>query len=767
MAQHFRRHGSCNESLPQFLGSLLIRGLNQLRHVTSLLVTIAFLGLLLSQTTNSKPTSGAASQSSRVTGNVARRSPDTSNVQYASGSGSDLNDGVSWTTAKLTLLGACESLPGGSTAPPSCGEGTIYFTDGAYAQANHTCGLWLMGATDINYRRPPACWIKIETVGGFSLHIVGVATANHGPNPHQGRAILGGGSGADINHPTIWISGSNSPLWFENIAIQYPGRGIVISQDSNGVYSGCNHAGSTGIRFDNVTVNLNSIVGNGPAWDIGGCTFWLWILHSGASGLDSVNTSTADNAAAILFRASTDGQSMGLSYLEDLNLSGGGIKIHTARNSLNSLVVKNVTTEGQHGPAAIWFVDGNPLGQYHFEDIQVADPMGRSCNGTVCAVENDVPGMNPESVVVVGSASLKGSMTLQGATNPYNLTGGVGPAQGSGLSIIGSGVPFVNGQEGFVNGYIYANTDAARRLFGPTAVPFANQANTNPSNWILPNGVTLTTGVTAPDKTSGAGRTTYSGSSGSNGPYFYSVPGGTPVTVSAGDWFIAGVWSRLNSGSAWDGNSQGAISIGGCVVTFSGTPSISGAPYDGNWVWGATVIKILTVSHNPCLISFTGRNGAKNADQTDYYAPIFFRIPARTIPDTEVQMIYHNLESYDSSCPVGTNCGLRGQTLVEDHYGTLANCGSSSSAAVCGSAAAGSVVVAAGATSVLVKTSAVTANSQIILTFDSSLGKRLGVTCNTTFDQGYVTARTPGVGFTITASAPTTNPACFSYQILN
>ncbi len=100
-------------------------------------------------------------------------------------------------------------------------------------------------------------------------------------------------------------------------------------------------------------------------------------------------------------------------------------------------------------------------------------------------------------------------------------------------------------------------------------------------------------------------------------------------------------------------------------------------------------------------------------------------------------------------------------------YQTATNCSSSASPAVCGSASAGSFTVAAAATSEVVDTTAVTANSQIILTFDSSLGTKLGVTCNTTFDQAYVTARTAGTSFTITASAPSTNPACYSYQIVN
>ena len=578
---------------------------------------------------------------------------------------------------------------------------------------------------------------------------------------------MGGGSGADINHPGIWISGVNGPLWFENISIAYPGRAIVISQDSDLAYSGCYHAGSTGLIFDNVTGNLNSVAGNGPTWDIGGCTFWLWISHSGATGLDSVNRATNDNAAAILFRASADGNSTSLTFLQDLNLAGGGIKYHTGTNGLNSLVVKNVTTEGVHGPAAIWLVGSDNLGQFHFEDIQNADPAGTLCQRTVCAVENDVTSMSPESVVVVGAGVNKGSMVLQGGNNPYNLTGGVGPAQGGGLNVVGSGIPFVNNQEGFINGYVYAGTDAARRLFGPTAVRFANLAKTVPADWTLPGGVSLTQNIAAPDGTTGAGRVTNSGNA-SNGPYFYSAPGGTPTTVSAGDWFVAGVWSRYKSGSGWDGNSQGAIGFSSCVITLDGNPAITGAPFDGNWVWGATAIKVLTVSKNPCNIAFLGRLQANSGDTADYYAPVFFRIPAATMPDTEVQMIYRNLAPYDSSCALGTICGLSGQRALEDGYGTLTNCSSSKSPAVCGSASAGSVVVAAGATTVTVNTTKVTANSQILLTFDSSLGSKLSVTCNTTVAQPTVSARTVGTSFTIKLpSAPAINPACFSYQVIN
>lgn len=99
---------------------------------------------------------------------------------------------------------------------------------------------------------------------------------------------------------------------------------------------------------------------------------------------------------------------------------------------------------------------------------------------------------------------------------------------------------------------------------------------------------------------------------------------------------------------------------------------------------------------------------------------------------------------------------------------TSTNCSSAASPAVCASAAAGSVVVAAATTTVVVNTTAVTANSQIFLMFDSSLGTKLGVTCNATEPALYgVTARSAATSFTITSTAPTSNPACFSYFIVN
>lgn len=120
---------------------------------------------------------------------------------------------------------------------------------------------------------------------------------------------------------------------------------------------------------------------------------------------------------------------------------------------------------------------------------------------------------------------------------------------------------------------------------------------------------------------------------------------------------------------------------------------------------------------------------------------------------------------------VGSSTGHWAQRLLTINNGTSgtpSNCSSSASPAVCGSASAGSVTIAAAATSVVVNTTAVTANSQIFVQQDAGLGTKLSVTCYSALQTApWITARTAGVSFTITATAPAVLPACFSYSIVN
>lgn len=99
---------------------------------------------------------------------------------------------------------------------------------------------------------------------------------------------------------------------------------------------------------------------------------------------------------------------------------------------------------------------------------------------------------------------------------------------------------------------------------------------------------------------------------------------------------------------------------------------------------------------------------------------------------------------------------------------TADNCSSPATPAVCGAASAGSVAMPTTGT-LVVNTSAVTANSQILITENSALGTRLGITCNTTTGRVYsISAMTSGVSFAIKSSVnPKKDKACLSYWIIN
>lgn len=159
--------------------------------------------------------------------------------------------------------------------------------------------------------------------------------------------------------------------------------------------------------------------------------------------------------------------------------------------------------------------------------------------------------------------------------------------------------------------------------------------------------------------------------------------------------------------------------------------------------------------------------GALSFSNTEGDSRFLFQYSSSTLtvssPITPITHFVLNRTSGITDFPNGLNSAV---------YKTVTNCADSAGAAACGSAAAGSVVIDAAATAVVVSTTAVTANSQIMIQTDSSLGTRLSVTCNTqsslVLGSPRVTARTAGTSFTVTIEAgPTTNPLCLSYTITN
>lgn len=200
----------------------------------------------------------------------------------------------------------------------------------------------------------------------------------------------------------------------------------------------------------------------------------------------------------------------------------------------------------------------------------------------------------------------------------------------------------------------------------------------------------------------------------------------------------------------------------------AGTVTVSTGLDASAYIMGGTVTTARGLS-----LAVTNDGGTVTDMATVYVAP------ATTSSGTTSGSGISVLIDDSSACGAATAChnvyslGTTATNVFEGlvtsrRFQTTTNCADSAGAAACGAASAGAFVVDAGGTSTVVSTTAITANSQVFVFFDSGLGTRLGVTCNTTVPALYgVSARTAGTSFTLTATAPVTNPACFNYFITN
>jgi len=216
----------------------------------------------------------------------------------------------------------------------------------------------------------------------------------------------------------------------------------------------------------------------------------------------------------------------------------------------------------------------------------------------------------------------------------------------------------------------------------------------------------------------------------------------------AGDYYFyyAPVFAN---GSAGQASKYGVVTTTGSISTITGTvpTPIKGA---SSYLWhmGTTAINAAFCANTTNTITLTDITYCANAGRG--------RGPVNA-----------------AGGPAGIqNDKVWGNTLAAGAYTTLTNCSSAASPAVCGSAASGSVAVPTGASPTLeIDTTAVTANSQILVTIDESLGTKLSVTCNSTLAtlvQPVVTARVAGTSFTIQINATlATDPACVSYSVIN
>jgi len=578
---------------------------------------------------------------------LATALPAGSPMQYVAFTGDDKNDGLSWGTAKKTVMAGYDALPiNGGTILIMQGPGTF---DGIAATSTPGQGIWIMPTTDPNYSNPPPGW-RHAKAGPVTFQGVS-ATSSAADSHFGGQVSISGGSILSNNQPCIWIAGGSNYL-FENLDCEGGGRGIVLGESSTNLRDGS--ANVTGITFANVATASRGTYLEGPAVDITGGSFWLYFRDCVFNGNSRV-VSPLDNIHAAMLIDGTGNSGNGLIFVDNLNTTNGGIKFIPGANGGN-LTVNGMTEEGGGGgttPPAIYLTSTSSYTSFNFQSITVSDP---DQSGPI-AIQID--GNGPAQAVLitgnVGSAgSVVGPATILGQYTNDLISAPVSPAQ--------------MGQVGIFNGHLVGSTDAARRNFGPVAIRYPNLVTQVAANWTVTQfagTTTLTTGIAAPDGTKGAGRVTSTALLPQEVLYFSN--GRFPLNT--GDYFIGGAWIRsLSPSGGYSGAPTVAITFQasdfGKGNSYSLSGRVTGALSSGQneWTWQSFIFKIVGGVLTDPAITF-----AAYFDQNypiEAYAPVMLQIPAGDVSDNEAYEIASNLSTYADGLPAGTVATLRGQTFA-------------------------------------------------------------------------------------------------------
>jgi hypothetical protein len=575
-------------------------------------------------------------------------------IQFVSHTGNDKNDGLSWGSAKLTIFAAYQALPSyACNFGPRCG-GTIHLGDGViWGGPIVGQGLRILGVHDPNFKSPPAGWLREKTTT-----FVCDATGSHASTGNGPACLV---TGNNDSNPGLWISGNASSMEFDGLKIMTGSMGALLSQDSNGVFE--NNAAVTNVTFHHCAFSSsNSDSTKGPGMLIGPNSFQIYLDGDIFDGNPSAAGGTEKRQGLVIDPGKDSNNNSGAVYLYNSHINGGGFEINTHAQGASGVTVNGLVTEGQtDGHAAVWILYTDVNSSYNIQNVTVADAYPFSPG---VEVDGDGP---IDAVMVSGVSEAVGRATVVN----------VAPASTQLLVVS----PNRQHQTGFINGHVLGQIDSSRRSFGPAAVRFMNLSPTAPVSWTVNGTAVVTRGVTAPDGTTGAAACSTPSSSGAC--FFYNAN----QTYSVGDIVILGVWGRAENALGFNGahvfsfsapfcgrscvfkdlSGQGAFR--GFVNQFITGDGIANKP-PAQWDWYWTVLKVDATSNSPTQTQFAAP--VSNKSPADYYAPVFLHIRAGALSDNEATELALNLQSYGSSCAVGTICGLPGQTEAPSHLGQMA-----------------------------------------------------------------------------------------------
>jgi hypothetical protein len=662
----------------------------------------------LSEVRDPQTTKGGSSVGGTPLTPLAKEPAASEGVQYVLATGNDANDGLSPGTAKLTVWAAVEALPGGSAGPPAqSGSGVVYIGADVRVGAPGGGGLHIVGpGSPTDFAAPPKGWIRVPT--SLALRCFSpLSGALFATGPACAESWSSGPSDA-----AIWRQGTSQAFSVDGFRFAYQGTAIRLGVDAAG---NRNNVGDQDSHFSDVAaLGGGSSVGWGPQIDIGSNVFWDTFDHVTATGskeqwtvnLSRANnvvtgtivaggvggtthdipkdahvsvyystdvgfngtftvTSTEDNQHFTYTQIGPDAKTLGSTAFSDrvfgmlvdpaggagsgginvYNYTGTGIKFYGGKNG-GDVRVYDSFTEAPFiiNPPGVW-VSGQ-FANALVSSFEVADIPSPSP-----AVVNDGRGRVEANYILGSGCDFDGPMIVTGAL-------GHGPCQ--------SGMGFSNEPASFARAGAGSAVDS-QRSFGSLGVRFSNLISQVPSDWFFnraPGIETVTTGQPAPDGTTAPGATKVAARGGELA-IVYTSPrntGSLPVTLAVGQWFVFSAWVLAVNGTGYRGGT-GALKfqLTGAGDLWSGDFGLYGSN-GGAWdhVWFAR--KVIAAPTPSATIAIW--SDIDDGNPIMIYAPTLVQIPAGLVSDNEAVAYAYNLGSYGTNCPIGSLCGLPGQTLA-------------------------------------------------------------------------------------------------------
>ncbi len=596
------------------------------------------------------PTSSTSCAGPLVTSTLALKPQATDAVQYVSPNGNDSNDGLSIGTAKLTILGAYNSL--------SSTGGTIYVSGGVSGTSPVQCtptggqGLGIAGSLDPNYNSMPEVLNNIQWVKAKSgtVAIIGISATFQ-----PAASKVGYATPVSCGNSSTKALVLSSVTDFTSLHIAWRGSsGIQIGYDSNGSQTDTN-AASNDIIFQYNNVRTDCGTSCGPPLAIAG-SIWDEIDNNlfENNGINNGISASSNLASNIYISNGGSAAPMGLIYLRNNDFTGGGGVRFDANSSVSaSLYMSGTEMEGtgtcqpvlevinSGSYSAVYDVQGG------FSDCGISPPAVRVASGNdPCNLS--VRGINQSGQTPILEGPLTvGDTPCQPGSNPSQ---GVSAAD-NGPSFSGV-IPAAKNQRNGMYGLQLPQVDEYRRSFAPSFVRFANLAPQNPATWTAnPTGQTGSSlvqfqGPGDPAGITNAATLSCTGNGGQGGCDYYVY--NNNLTFNAGDYLYVGVWAQPASTAGFasgtgvfaspitleqvNNGSTLRIVAGGPINQTASVGGIVAGPFrqtDGNWQWIWALAKVTQPSGSVAQIKI--HLAFQAGFPTNFYAPMFLQVPASSL----------------------------------------------------------------------------------------------------------------------------------------